>query len=192
MSVIQVGDIEVEVIRSRRKTLSIEVKPNGKVIARAPHLYPTTGIKRFVASKEAWIRSKLKAKPANMQLNPITEEEIRSLSRQAHKVIPPRVEYYAQIMGVKYNRIAIRCQKSKWGSCSSKGNLNFNCLLMMAPERVLDYVIVHELCHLKEMNHSRKFWAEVEKIMPDYREQRQWLKTGGSVLIARMIEGKEN
>ena len=75
---------------------------------------------------------------------------------------------------------------SRWGSCSTKGNLNFNCLLMLTPDYVIDYIVVHELCHLREMNHSEKFWAEVEKIMPDYQRAELWLKQNGGNLISRM------
>lgn len=91
------------------------------------------------------------------------------------------VEYFARQVGVDYGRITIRNQKTRWGSCSSKGNLNFNCLLMLAPAEILDYVVVHELCHRKEMNHSKAFWAEVEKVLPDYRESVKWLKEKGIV-----------
>ena len=101
-------------------------------------------------------------------------------------MIPDRVRHYADLIGVSYGRITIRNQKSKWGSCSAKGNLNFNCLLMLCPSEVLDYVVIHELCHRKEMNHSPKFWAEVEKYVPDHKTQRKWLKDEGSKLIARI------
>ncbi len=89
-------------------------------------------------------------------------------------------------MGVSYGRITIRSQRTRWGSCSSKGNLNFNCLLLLCPEAVQDYVVVHELCHRKELNHSPKFWAEVERICPDYKTHRKWLKENGSSLIGRL------
>ncbi len=106
----------------------------------------------------------------------ITEKEITELKKQAKKYIPGRVAHYAEQMQVDYGRIAIRCQKTRWGSCSQKGNLNFNCLLMELPPEIIDYVVVHELCHRLQMNHSGKFWAEVEKVLPDYRERRRWLK----------------
>ena len=86
-------------------------------------------------------------------------------------------------MGVDYGQITIRSQKTRWGSCSSKGNLNFNCLLLLAPPEVLDYVVVHELCHRKEMNHSPRFWAEVARVMPDYKVRRKWLKDNGNGLM---------
>ncbi|MBE5867311.1 MAG: M48 family metallopeptidase [Lachnospiraceae bacterium] len=105
-----------------------------------------------------------------------TETEIAELKKLAKKYIPGRVAYYAALIPVSYGRIAIRCQKTRWGSCSQKGNLNFNCLLMKLPPEIIDYVVVHELCHRLQMNHSRLFWAEVEKVLPDYKKRRKWLK----------------
>ena len=105
----------------------------------------------------------------------------------ALKVIPERVEYFAKVIGVTYGKITIRNQKTRWGSCSSKGNLNFNCLLMLAPSEVLDYVVVHELCHRKQMNHSKAFWLEVEKVLPIYKEVRKWLKEEGSQMITLFL-----
>lgn len=98
-----------------------------------------------------------------------------------------RVEYFAKVIGVTYGKITIRNQKTRWGSCSSKGNLNFNCLLMLAPSEVLDYVVVHELCHRKQMNHSKAFWLEVEKVLPNYKEVRKWLKEEGSQMITLFL-----
>lgn len=112
--------------------------------------------------------------------------EIQELADKARQVLPPKVRFYASQIGVDYGRITIRNQKTRWGSCSGKGNLNFNCLLMLAPESVQDYVVIHELCHRKEMNHSQKFWAEVAQIMPDYQEKRKWLKEHGEAIMRRM------
>jgi predicted metal-dependent hydrolase len=122
------------------------------------------------------------------QAGALTMEEIRSLAGKAMEVIPRRVAHYAPIVGVSYGRITIRNQKTRWGSCSGKGNLNFNCLLMLAPPEVLDYVVVHELCHRREMNHSPRFWALVEQVLPDWRQRRQWLKTHGDALMRRMTQ----
>ncbi len=97
--------------------------------------------------------------------------------------------HFAPLVGVSYGRITIRNQRTRWGSCSGKGNLNFNCLLMLAPPEVLDYVVVHELCHRKEMNHSPRFWAEVARVLPDYQQRRRWLKEHGGALVQRMENG---
>lgn len=186
------GDIKVKVVKSRRKTLSVSVDRMGNVTVRAPLYYTDAGIRRFVASREGWIREVLaKREEKRGDAEPFSPEEIQRMKELARKVIPERVEYYARLMGLSYNRVTIKCLKSRWGSCSSKGNLNFNCLLMMVPGEVMDYVVVHELCHIKQMNHSRKFWAEVAKVLPMYRIQRRWLKEHGTVLITRMIEGRE-
>lgn len=96
--------------------------------------------------------------------------------KQAKKRIPDRTRCYAEITGESPNRIIVKNQKKRWGSCSSLKNLNFNWKLIMLPQEIIDYVIIHELCHLKEMNHSKRFWQHVEEIMPDYRERRKWLK----------------
>ena len=113
----------------------------------------------------------------------MTGAELSQMTSKARQDLTERVEYFAPRIGVSYGRISIRHQKTKWGSCSSKGNLNFNCLLMLAPEAVRDYVVVHELCHRKQMNHSEAFWAEVERVLPPYREARKWLKTHGQELM---------
>lgn len=116
----------------------------------------------------------------------LTMEEIRRLAQEAVRVIPERVAYYAPKVGVTYGRITIRNQRSRWGSCSSKGNLNFNCLLMLAPMEVIDSVVVHELCHRLEMNHSRRFYEHVLRVYPDYYRYHDWLKKNGTALMRRM------
>ena len=116
----------------------------------------------------------------------LTRQEIEALAREAARVIPERVAYFAPKVGVTYGRITIRNQRSRWGSCSSKGNLNFNCLLMLAPPEVLDSVVVHELCHRLEMNHSKRFYAHVLRVYPDYYRDHKWLKEHGTELMRRM------
>ena len=123
-------------------------------------------------------RKKLASKVA-----PYTEAEIQELYQKAKEIIPGKVSYYAAKMGVTYRRITIRCQKTRWGSCSSEGNLNFNCLLMKCPEEIKDYIVVHELCHRKQMNHSARFYAEVEKAFPDYKRCQKWLKENGANIM---------
>lgn len=116
----------------------------------------------------------------------LTMDEIRELADRALKVIPERAAYFASLVGVTYTRITIRNQRTRWGSCSSQGGLNFNCLLMLMPPDVMDSVIVHELCHLKEPNHSERFYAEVLRVFPDYRKCEKWLKENGPALMRRM------
>ena len=115
-----------------------------------------------------------------------SEEELAELKKRAREVFLSRAAYFAPLVGVRCGRITVRSQHSKWGSCSSKGNLNFNCLLLLAPAEALDYVVVHELCHMLEMNHSPRFWAQVERVLPDYKNARKWLKDHGAGLMARL------
>ena len=176
--------MKLTIIRSGRKTLSMRVTGPDTVEIRAPRNIPQPQIDDFVRRHQAWLEKHLALMPPPAP--PFTEAEIRALAESALKVIPGCVRHYAALIGVGYGRVTIRNQKSKWGSCSAQGNLNFNCLLMLCPPEVLDYVVVHELCHRKEMNHSPRFWAEVEKYAPDYQMQRKWLKDEGSKLIARI------
>lgn len=116
----------------------------------------------------------------------LTETELKELVAAAKEHIPERVAYFAPAVGVKYGKITIRKQRSRWGSCSSAGNLSFNALLMLAPPEVLDGVVVHELCHIKQMNHSAAFYREVSRILPDYKERNKWLKENGHTLLERL------
>ena len=103
-------------------------------------------------------------------------------------MLEARVAHFAPLAGVSWGKITIRTQRSRWGSCSAQGNLSFNALLLLTPPEVLDYVVVHELCHRKEMNHSPRFWAEVEKLVPDWKARRLWLRHSGGALMARLPE----
>ena len=182
--------VEYTIIRSSRRTMSIEIKPDGQMLVRIPRRVSDAEAKRFVESKADWIKKTLIKIEERMEANPpaekFTETEMKILKKRAKKEIPILVDYYAPLIGVDYGRISIRAQKTLWGSCTAEGNLNINCLLILLPERVMRYVVVHELCHRKEMNHSNRFWAEVGKILPDYRALRKQLKEEGSALLDRL------
>ena len=184
-------DYSVEIIRSKRRTLGLEIKPDGRVIARAPMRMKQSEIDKFIGEKSAWIEKHLqklkKAQEQHGSAEKLTDEDIQALADKALEYIPKRVEYYAPIVGVDYGKITIRNQKTKWGSCSAKGNLNFNCLLMLTPPEVIDSVVVHELCHRKEMNHSKRFYDEVLRVYPDYKKWNKWLKDNGPAILSRMF-----
>lgn len=181
--------MEYQLIRSARKTLALEVR-GGQVIVRAPQRLPRSQIDAFVGKHEKWIAGKLALCQENARraeaADPLSGAEIKALAEKARAYIPGRVAYYAALIGVSYGRITIRCQRTKWGSCTAKGNLNFNCLLMLAPPEVLDCIVVHELCHRREMNHSERFYQEVYKFCPEYDRWHKWLRQNGSVIMSRV------
>ena len=182
--------LHYKLIRSKRRTIGIEIRPEGMIV-RAPIKAAQADIDGFIRDHLDWINRNLKKaeelKEKKDALPKLTMDEIRTLAERAAVVIPERVRYYAPLIGVTYGRITIRNQRSKWGSCTSKGNLNFNCLLMLAPPEVLDGVVVHELCHRKYMNHSKEFYAEVTRVYPDYRKWDKWLNENGALLMSRMV-----
>ena len=188
------SDPATRLIRARRKTLSIRITQEGNLEIRAPLGMPKGEIEAFLKEKAQWIethRAKVLAEYAQGQEAPLGEEEILTLAEQMRQRLPEKLNRHAASMGVTFGRVTIRCQQTRWGSCSSRGNLNFNCLLMLAPEEVLDYVVVHELAHRKQMNHSALFWQEVAREYPDYKKSLRWLKDRGGALLSRARAGKD-
>ena len=185
--------IEYRLIRSRRRTICIEVTSGGEIVVKAPYYASKKEIEDFLMRKVEWIGEKrqevfdrlIGEDGTPVVLETIGEDQIRELSGKMKKEFVPRVRNFASAMGITVGRISIRNQKTRWGSCSSEGNLNFNCLLMLAPESVRDYVIVHELCHRIEMNHSKRFWDLVSSYIPDYKQSIKWLDTEGKTLMLR-------
>jgi hypothetical protein len=140
-------------------------------------------VDRVIASHRDWIaRERAKQRP-RLRLDPqfVSEAEAR---RAARELVTMLAEDEADELGVRWARIEIRDQRSRWGSCSTRGTLSFNWRLVLAPFEVLDYVVVHELCHLREPNHSRRFWRLVESRRPGWRAQRDWLHEHGPELLA--------
>ncbi len=181
--------ISYRLIRSSRRTIGLEIR-DGALLVRAPRWASRSEIEALIRQKENWILPRLaesqrKAEMAR-DIVPLSLEELNRLADQALAYIPGRVRLYAEKLGVHCGRITIRNQKTRWGSCSSKGNLNFNCLLMLTPPEVIDSVVVHELCHLKEMNHSPRFYEAVYSVYPDYDRCYAWLKEHETELLARL------
>ena len=180
--------MEIQIIKTRRKTVSLEVKRDGSVIVRAPLRMPQREIQEFIDSHRSWIEHKCRlmekrrAQSISTGAPPVDEISEKEW-KEIRAVFADRVHYYCEKMDVQVGRITIRNQKTRWGSCSGAGNLNFNWKLVLMPPEVLDYVVVHELAHRKEMNHSSKFWTIVEREMPDYQERQQRLKELGGQFI---------
>ena len=183
------SEFQYQLIRSARKTLALEIR-EGALIVRAPWHASDAEIERMLRQKEGWIRKhlseNLRRREQAAGIRPLTREELQELADRAVSYIPERVRYYAGLLGVRANRITIRNQRTRWGSCSAQGNLNFNCLLMLTPPEVIDSVVVHELCHLIEMNHSDRFYREVLRVYPDYYKWHGWLKEHQTELMARL------
>ena len=190
MMKMKIGEYNVEVRRSKRKSAIIKITADMQIVVFVPLYVSDNEIEKMVISKSKWIDEHMLKVQSTIdersKLEKITFEQVKELADQAVEYIPKRVKYYAEKENFVYNKITIKNLVSRWGSCSTKGNLNFNCLLMLTPDYVIDYIVVHELCHLREMNHSEKFWAGVEKIMPDYQRAELWLKQNGGNLISRM------
>ena len=180
--------MEYVVKKSNRKTVALQIK-GGELIVRAPLRMSKSDIEKFVNEHHAWIEKHLaiskKREDEAKRVEALDEREIGELIARAKKIFPERVAYYADIIGVSYGKITVRRQKSRWGSCSSQGNLSFNLALLLAPEIVLDSVVVHELCHRKHMNHSNDFYGEMARVFPAYKECKKWLRENGSTLMRR-------
>lgn len=181
---------EIKIKFSNRKTLGLTVDSKG-VTVRAPYGTDQQKIDAFVSRNTDWIEKNLRKMEERRQslgeVKKLTREELEELADRAVEYIPQRVAHYAAKLGVTYGRITIRNQKTRWGSCSSKGNLNFNCLLMLTPPEVIDAVVVHELWHRKVMNHSAAFYKELHRVYPDYDRCDRWLKEHGPAVMARML-----
>ncbi len=179
----------VKIVRSRRKTISIGVRRDGTVIVRAPLYMKNEEIESHLQSEQSFIEKALKKMQANISkaesLGLLSDEDIIALKKRAYECFPPRLEHFAELFGTDYSKLTVRCQHTRWGSCSSNGNISLNCLLLLVPDDVCDSVIAHEICHRKYMNHSRKFYAELLSKYPDYRRCERWLKENGNAILMR-------
>lgn len=181
--------VPVEITRSaKRKTISISVDSKGRILCKATLKTKESRIKGILYANKDRIEKLVLEGHIRGQLIPFTEEEKQEMLIKAKKVIPERVKYYAELMGVPYSEVSIRLMKSKWGCCKSTGKLTFNSLLVAAPMAVLDYVVIHELCHRIHMNHSKAFYDELSIYCANYKQIKEWQKTEGIDLISRAFD----
>ncbi|MBQ8879679.1 MAG: M48 family metallopeptidase [Clostridia bacterium] len=168
--------MDYEIIRSSRRTVSLSVK-DGRLTVRAPYGTSQARLSEIVRSHMNWIEKQLSRQSIpRLKDKPLSDDEIKELKRKARKILTEKTQYYADIMGIKHGRITITGAKTRFGSCSSNGNISYSYLLLLYPEEAVDYVVVHELSHIMEMNHSRAFYNIVASVMPDYKERRKLLK----------------
>lgn len=166
-------------IRSDRRTLALEITADLQVVIRAPRRCSHREIARFAADHEEWVRTHLPIQQRRMEARAaraVTPEQERELRRQASEDIPRRVACFAPVVGATPASVKITGAQKRFGSCSTKGSLCFSWRLMQYPEEAVDYVVVHELCHLLHHDHSPRFWAAVAAVMPDYKERQKLLK----------------
>ncbi len=172
------------IARSRKaRLMRISIYPNCTVRVTAPFLAPESLIRKFVASKSKWIEKKLDhfkkhpISPKRFLLNSLGRRDFGEQKEKVLRLVKERLEYFNKHYGLIYHKITIRSQKSRWGSCSRNGNLSFNYKIIFLEPEIQDYIIIHELCHLKELNHSKRFWDLVGEMIPRYREIRGKLRS---------------
>ena len=168
--------MEYSIIYSKRKSISIHIEKCG-IVVKAPINTETKAIEELLLKHREWIIKHIELQRKKESLfDGITAEDIKRLKREAVIYFKDKTEYYSRIMGLKYGRITITSAEKRFGSCSSQGNISYSYRLMMYPEAAREYVVVHELAHLKEMNHSKKFYDIVSSVLPDYKNRKRLLK----------------
>lgn len=168
--------MEYRLIRSGRRTLALELAEDGGLIVRAPFAAPLSDIEDFVDAHASWVE-KHRARRALRTLAPLSEEEKRALCARALLDLPARTARFAKQMGVSYSGVKITSAKKRLGSCNAQRGISYSYRVMQYPEEVIDYVVVHELAHCKEMNHSPRFYAIIARYLPDYKERIRVLRT---------------
>lgn len=166
-----------ELIRSRRKTLALEITGDGRLLVRAPLRCSRARIDAFAAAHAAWIETHLALQRQRAARRPPapTAEEIEALKARARAELPPKVAYWSEKMGVSPTGFKVTTARKRYGSCSAKNSLCFSCFLMNCPEEAVELVVVHELCHIREKNHGPRFYALLEQYLPDWRERKKLL-----------------
>ena len=166
-----------ELIRSRRKTLALEITRDCRVLIRAPLRASRDQIERFAAAHEDWVARHLAAQRERAALAPPepTKEELRAMAREAKEMLLPRIRYWVGVTGLVPTGVTITSARTRYGSCSGKNRLSFSCFLTRCPPEAVDLVVVHELCHIREKNHGPGFYALLAQYLPDHRERKKLL-----------------
>ncbi|MEA3273469.1 MAG: M48 family metallopeptidase [Patescibacteria group bacterium] len=160
------------------KYMRLSINRKGELIATLPFLFRISYLENFIKNKADWVLRKItqvKEEPPGILQKGNRTNYLNNKNR-ARRLILKKLEYFNKFYHFQYHRVSIRNQHSRWGSCSSMGNLNFNWRVVYLPQKYLDYLVVHELCHLKELNHSPKFWKLVAQEIPDYREIKKMMR----------------
>ncbi len=181
---IQLGDKKIEYtlkIIKRSKRLRLSVHRGGECVVTKPRFVPQYMVNKFIIQKSEWLLDKIEElkKVPKKKTAKETKADYEKYKKEALKIVEGKVQKFNKIYNFKYNKITIRNQSTRWGSCSRKGNLNFNYKIALLSEELADYLVVHEICHLGEFNHSKKFWDLVAKTVPNYLELRRQLKGVG-------------
>ena len=187
--------VEIIVKKVKAKSFSIRITPDGKAELRVPlrtsRRTVEDVIRRYRPKIEEMARKQQKVAAEFGALPALDEKALTTYAKHTRQLLSERLDGFAAQIGVTYHRVSVKKQVSRWGSCSGKGNLKFNCLLSLLPPDVADYIMVHELCHLKQLNHSPAFWAEVARVLPQYRQSERWLKRYGHILLGQLRLSKE-
>ena len=167
---------------ARSRGIRLVVHPEKGLIVTVPNRVGKGAAEKFIVQKSDWILKYLERfkNSIGTSTKKLSKKEIEEYKKQAHELAAARLAHFNAYYNFTYNNVSIKAQKTRWGSCSRKGNLNFNYRIALLPKPIADYIIVHELCHLSQMNHSPKFWALVAEVIPDYRERRKALRTGNT------------
>ena len=168
--------MEIKIIKSKRKTISLCVDDELNAVVRAPFGVSDKRINEFIHSNKEWLAKAVERKKAQLEKTNLSEDEIKALIKLAGEIIPKRVEYYSALMNLYPTGIKITRAKKRFGSCNTNNSLCFSCFLMNYPIEAVDYVVVHELAHIKHHNHSKSFYELINHYMPDYKQREKILK----------------
>ncbi len=182
--------VQMTLTRSSRKTVGLKINNSRNITLTFPRQFTDSDIEDFLEKRRCWIdHYVVKARLRELEtedLPRLTYDDLRQLANATLSLLQPLLDEYIPLLRVSVKRVTVKAQRTRWGSCSAKGNLNFNCLLALTPDYVQRYIVVHELCHLLHMNHSPAYWMEVARILPDYQMAEDWIKEEGWKLFKQL------